>query len=106
MRRGRVEALVGQRLGEPVAATLEGYRRIDSALGYPVILEAPGATVEGLLWEVGNADLSFVDHYEGYDADPPVYIRRTVRVRVGDREEVAEAYVGNPALFKARSHPG
>ncbi|MBE3591100.1 MAG: gamma-glutamylcyclotransferase [Firmicutes bacterium] len=100
MRRGRLEALVDRRLPDPVPAVLEGYRRYDTGRGYPVILEEPGASVEGLLWDLGDADLRFLDHYEGFDEDPPVYYRRTVRVRVGDREEWAEAYVGNAALFR------
>ncbi|ADU51228.1 AIG2 family protein [Thermaerobacter marianensis DSM 12885] len=98
-RRGRIEALVGRRLDEPVAATLEGYRLYDTGRGYPVILPAPGHRVQGVLWTIEEADLSYLDHYEGADEDPPYYFRRTVRVETAEGPVEACVYVGNPAVF-------
>lgn len=101
-RRGRIEALVGRRLPEPEPAVLKGYRLYETEDGYPVILPDPGSSVEGLLWDVGDADLGFVDHYEGSDERRPPWVRERLVVRVGGREEPAWVYVGNPEVVRPR----
>ena len=98
-RRGRIEALVGRRLPDPVPAVLEGYRLYDTGRGYPVILPEPGHRVQGVLWTIDEADLGYLDHYEGADEDPPYYFRRTVPVQVAGETVDAVVYVGNPAVF-------
>ena len=98
-RRGRMEALVGRRLDEPVPGTLEGYRLYDTGRGYPVILPEPGHRVRGVLWSIEPADLAHLDHYEGADEDPPYYFRRTVRVDTAAGPVEAFAYVGNREAF-------
>ncbi|HEY8414576.1 MAG TPA: gamma-glutamylcyclotransferase family protein [Thermaerobacter sp.] len=98
-RRGRIEALVGRKLGEPQPATLEGYRLYDTGRGYPVILEEAGHRVRGVVWTIEPGDLVHLDHYEGADEDPPYYFRRAVRVRTEEGETEAFVYVGNPEAF-------
>ncbi|EKP93887.1 gamma-glutamylcyclotransferase family protein [Thermaerobacter subterraneus] len=98
-RRGRIEALVGRRLDEPVPAVLEGYRLYDTGRGYPVILPEPGHRVQGVVWTIDEADLGYLDHYEGADEDPPYYYRRLVQVQVAGRPVEAVVYVGNPVVF-------
>jgi gamma-glutamylcyclotransferase (GGCT)/AIG2-like uncharacterized protein YtfP len=100
-RRHRLEALCDRPLaGGPRPAVLEGYERRDTGHGYPMILPRPGARVEGLLWEVDEADLPQIDHYEGTDEDPPYYFRRGVRVETGEGPCEAVAYVGNPEVYE------
>lgn len=101
-RRGRLEALIGRRLGDPEPAVLEGYRLFETEDGYPVILPEPGSSVAGLLWDVGDADLRFVDHYEGSDERRPPWVRMRLVVRVDGREEPAWVYVGNPDVVRIR----
>jgi gamma-glutamylcyclotransferase (GGCT)/AIG2-like uncharacterized protein YtfP len=105
-RRGRMEALAGRRLAEPVAATLRGYRKHDTPHGYPIILPDARACaqVEGLLWEVERTDLPALDHYEGTDETPPFYYRRDVEVEVAGAKRAAQVFVGNPdAIWPART---
>lgn len=96
MRRGRLEALLGVKLPEPQRALLRGYRRIEGPQGVPMIVPDAKGEVEGLLWEIGDADLTFLDHYEGADAAPPLYRRARVYVEVQAGQETVEAlvYVG------------
>ncbi|MFO7245804.1 MAG: gamma-glutamylcyclotransferase family protein [Thermaerobacter sp.] len=98
-RRGRIEALAGERLGDPRPAVLHGYRKYDTEHGYPVILPEPGARVEGLLWELGPGALEAIDHYEGVDHDPPMYQRQQLKVLVDGREVEAYVYVGIAGAF-------
>lgn len=99
-RRGRMEALVGRRLSDPVAATLEGYRLYDTGRGYPVILPERGHRVHGVLWSILPADLPHLDHYEGADEEPPFYFRRTVQVHTPEGPVEAFVYVGNQQAFE------
>lgn len=94
MRQSRLEALLGVKLEPPQKALLRGYRRIQGPEGMPMIIPDAAGEVEGLLWEIGDADLTFLDHYEGADLKPPLYRREWVQVQVGDETVEALAYVG------------
>jgi len=63
---------------------------------------AKGKVVEGVLWEITEADLKGLDAYEGY---PKVYVRRNVEVETPDgRKMEAFAYfMARPGLYKAPS---
>ena len=102
MRRGRLEALTSARLPAPRPAVLEGYRKYDTGQGYPIILPESGHRVEGLLWEVEEQTLGYIDHYEGVDEEPPFYFRRQVEVDAGGERTSAWVYVGNPDAFPDR----
>ncbi|HVB10336.1 MAG TPA: gamma-glutamylcyclotransferase family protein [Bacillota bacterium] len=103
-RRGRMEALAGRRLPDPVVATLAGFRKHDTGYGYPIILPAEGSEVEGLLWEVAVSDLPALDHYEGTDESPPFYHRQDVEVSVAGERRPAQVFVGNPdAIWPRRT---
>lgn len=107
-RRGRMQALTGRQLPETVPGWLRGYRKEDTAHGYPIIVEdaAPGAMVAGVLWSVDDADLPAIDHYEGTDEEPPYYFRRHVEVEVDGQRRAAQVYVGNPQAFWPQGRPG
>lgn len=99
MRKRRLEALVGERLPEPVPAILRGYRKYDTGQGYPIILPDKEGWVEGVIWEVPAEALPAIDHYEGADEDPPYYVRREAVAEVAGRQVPVQVYVGNPAAF-------
>ena len=99
-RRHRLEALCGRPLtGEPEKAELVGFARYDTGHGYPMILPQAGGRVEGLLWDVDEADLTQIDHYEGADEDPPYYFRSAVEASAGGGAVAAVAYIGNPKVY-------
>lgn len=99
MRKGRMEALVGRKLGEPVPATLTGYRKYPTPRGYPIILPADGFEVSGVVWRIRAEDLPCLDHYEGYDEDPPFYLRREVNVTIDGKATNAWVYIGNQDIY-------
>lgn len=99
-RKRRLEALAGQALPDPEPAVLEGFRRYDTGLGYPVILPEAGARVEGLVYRVPASALPAVDEYEGTGKQPPHYFRRRATALVAGREVEVEVYVGNPEVYR------
>lgn len=63
--------------------------------GFADLKMAKGKVVEGVLWEIEEADLKALDEYEG---SPREYVRRTVTVEVPDgrRVQVLTYVVVNP----------
>ncbi|MBZ0159752.1 gamma-glutamylcyclotransferase family protein [Candidatus Methylomirabilis sp.] len=59
------------------------------------ILERPGRQVEGVVWEIGEAERKALDEYEGF---PDLYLRQEVQVRTHSGKIIAAfAYImGNP----------
>lgn len=98
-RRHRLEALLGRKVEDPTPATLVGYKRYATPRGYPIVLPMEGAEVQGLAWEVDEDELSYVDHYEGLDEDPPFYSRVKVAILLEEGETEALVYEGNPAIY-------
>jgi gamma-glutamylcyclotransferase (GGCT)/AIG2-like uncharacterized protein YtfP len=95
----RVAALTGKQFGR-VGATLVGFGRIESDLGYPFILPTPGAVVHGiLLIEIDPVSLYRLDAYE---AEGDLYRRQTVEVLVADKSVPAMTYVGHAICASAR----
>jgi gamma-glutamylcyclotransferase (GGCT)/AIG2-like uncharacterized protein YtfP len=90
------------------AATLRDYELTFSGTssmwggGVADLNPAKGKVVEGVLWEITDADLKALDEYEGY---PKVYVRRNVEVEAADGRKMQPfAYVmAKPGLYKAPS---
>jgi gamma-glutamylcyclotransferase (GGCT)/AIG2-like uncharacterized protein YtfP len=76
-----------------VDATLSGFERVESPLGYPFIRPKPGAVVRGvLLLDLDPA--SFV-HLDAYEAEGDLYRRQVVEVEVVGTRLSAMTYVGH-----------
>ncbi|MDQ3830187.1 MAG: gamma-glutamylcyclotransferase, partial [Candidatus Tectomicrobia bacterium] len=74
-------------------ATLSGYARVESPLGYPFILPRPGATVRGVL--LLNVDPVSLAQLDAYEAEGDLYRRQVVMVAFADRQVSAVTYVGH-----------
>ncbi len=61
-----------------------------------------GKVVEGVLWEISEADLKALDEYEGY---PKLYVRRNVEVEAfdGRKLEAFAYFMVRPGTYKAPS---
>lgn len=72
--------------------------------GIADIREMAGTKVEGVLWEISEAEQKALDEYEGY---PELYLRKEVQVRTAAGNVVtASAYVmANPGREMAPSKP-
>ena len=84
---------------------LEGYRlSFAGGSGVATILPSPGSHVDGVLWEISEADEQRLDHYEGF---PRLYGKETVTVtdNTGNRHKVM-AYTMNPPYRDDRALPG
>ena len=99
VRKGRMEALIGRKLSEPAKAVLPGFKKHPTPRGYPIILPDANSQVEGVLWDIEEADLPSLDHYEGTDEDPPFYTRQQVEVDAQGERLTAWVYVGNPDIY-------
>lgn len=85
---------------------LEGYRLSFAGggdRGVATILPCPGSHVDGVLWEISEADEQRLDHYEGF---PRLYGKEpvTVRDKAGAVREVM-AYTMNPPYRDERAMP-
>jgi gamma-glutamylcyclotransferase (GGCT)/AIG2-like uncharacterized protein YtfP len=88
----RVTALTGMQF-ERVDATLNGFERVNSPLGYPFILPRPGAFVRGVL--LLNIDPGSLVQLDAYEAEGDLYRRQVVEVEVADMRVSAMSYVGH-----------
>jgi gamma-glutamylcyclotransferase (GGCT)/AIG2-like uncharacterized protein YtfP len=88
----RVTALTGKQF-ERVDATLSGFERVNSPLGYPFILPRACAIVRGVL--LLNIDLVSLVQLDAYEAEGDLYRRQVVVVEVADRRVAAVTYVGH-----------
>jgi gamma-glutamylcyclotransferase (GGCT)/AIG2-like uncharacterized protein YtfP len=96
----RVTALTGKRF-EGVDATLSGFERVNSPLGYPFIRPRPGAIVRGVL--LLNIDPVSLAQLDAYEAEGDLYRRQVVVVAVADRQVSAMTYVGEGIRASATS---
>lgn len=64
--------------------------------GIAHIRERPGKTVEGVVWEISEADRKVLDEYEGY---PTLYLHKEIQVRSRAGKTItAVAYImANPS---------
>jgi gamma-glutamylcyclotransferase (GGCT)/AIG2-like uncharacterized protein YtfP len=88
----RVAALTGRHF-ERVDATLSGFERVNSPLGYPFILPRPGSMVRGVL--LLNIDPVSLAQLDAYEAEGDLYRRQVVVVAVADSRVSAMTYVGH-----------
>jgi gamma-glutamylcyclotransferase (GGCT)/AIG2-like uncharacterized protein YtfP len=88
----RVTALTGQQFSV-VDATLTGFERVESPLGYPYIFPKPGAVVRGVL--LCNIDSASLVHLDAYEAEGELYRRQVVEVEVVGTRLSAMTYVGH-----------
>ncbi len=88
----RVTTLTNRQF-ERIDATLSGFERVNSPLGYPFILPRPGATVRGVL--LLSVDPDSLVHLDTYEAEGDLYRRQLVVVRVAGRRVPAMTYVGH-----------
>jgi gamma-glutamylcyclotransferase (GGCT)/AIG2-like uncharacterized protein YtfP len=98
----RVTALTGKQF-ERVDATLSGFERVNSPLGYPFILPRAGAIVRGVL--LLNIDLVSLVQLDAYEAEGDLYRRQVVVVEVADRQVAAVTYVGHAIRASIASMP-
>jgi gamma-glutamylcyclotransferase (GGCT)/AIG2-like uncharacterized protein YtfP len=88
----RVTALTGKQFSA-VDATLTGFERVESPLGYPYIFPRPGAVVHGVL--LRNIDPASLVHLDAYEAEGELYRRQVVEVEVVGTRLAAMTYVGH-----------
>jgi gamma-glutamylcyclotransferase (GGCT)/AIG2-like uncharacterized protein YtfP len=88
----RVAAVTGKQF-QQVEATLGGFERVNSPLGYPFILPSHGAVICGaLLLDIDPASLVLLDAYED---EGRLYRRQPVMVEVAAHQVPAMTYVGH-----------
>jgi gamma-glutamylcyclotransferase (GGCT)/AIG2-like uncharacterized protein YtfP len=88
----RVTALTGKSF-DRLEATLSGFERVNSPLGYPFIFPRPGGLVRGVL--LLNIDPVSLSQLDAYEAEGALYRRQVVEVTVADTPVGAMAYVGH-----------
>jgi gamma-glutamylcyclotransferase (GGCT)/AIG2-like uncharacterized protein YtfP len=88
----RVEALTGRSFHR-VEATLVGFERLASDLGYPFISPKLDAVVHGILLTV--LDPGSLHALDSYEAEGDLYVRQVVDVCVGNTSVRAMTYVGH-----------
>jgi gamma-glutamylcyclotransferase (GGCT)/AIG2-like uncharacterized protein YtfP len=88
----RVEALTGKRFAW-VEATLVGFERRESDLGYPYIRPQAGSVVHGIL--LTDIDAHSLQQLDAYEAEGDLYRRQAVEVLVAGVSRPAMAYVGH-----------
>jgi gamma-glutamylcyclotransferase (GGCT)/AIG2-like uncharacterized protein YtfP len=88
----RVTALTGKQF-KRVDATLSGFERVNSPLGYPFILPKPDAIIRGVL--LLDIDLASLVQLDAYEAEGDLYQRQVVVVEVADGRVAAMTYVGH-----------
>jgi gamma-glutamylcyclotransferase (GGCT)/AIG2-like uncharacterized protein YtfP len=98
----RVTALTGKQL-ERVDATLNGFERVNSPLGYPFIFPKAGGIVRGVL--LLNLDPVSLVQLDAYEAEGDLYRRQVVEVEVADRQVAAVTYVGHAIRASVASMP-
>jgi gamma-glutamylcyclotransferase (GGCT)/AIG2-like uncharacterized protein YtfP len=99
----RVAALTGRHV-ERVDATLSGFERVNSPLGYPFILPRPGSMVRGVL--LLNIDPVSLAQLDAYEAEGDLYRRQVVVVAVADSRVSAMTYVGHSIRASVTSMVG
>lgn len=103
MDRRAMAKVTGRNLPAGVSATLQGYRKFETSLGYPIILPEIGATCSGLVYfGLTYPDWEKLDRYENVYDSPPAYLRRLVKVQGEHGTINASVYVGNLNFFRAR----
>jgi gamma-glutamylcyclotransferase (GGCT)/AIG2-like uncharacterized protein YtfP len=86
-----------------VPATLVGYRKWETTLGYPIILPETGSICQGLVFfNLTPQDWARLDEYEKATSAPPAYFRRLATAQGAHGSISVQVYVGNLNYFRAR----
>lgn len=103
MDRRIITKVTGRPLRASTQATLHGYRRYETSLGYPIILAEVGTSCPGLVYfGLNPTDWERLDRYEHVLDHPPAYTRRLVTVQGTHGTISAFVYVGNLNFFRSR----
>lgn len=95
--------VVGRSISTAVPATLHGYRKWETSLGYPVVLPEAGASTAGMVFfNMTPADWKHLDEYENVTGNPPSYVRKLVSVQGAHGTITAYVYIGNLNFFRTR----
>lgn len=103
MDRRIIARVTGRTLPAPVPATLFGYRKWETTLGYPIVLPETGASCSGLVYySLTPQDWDRLDKYEDTRGNPPAYFRKFVTVQGAHGSISAQVYIGNLNYFRTR----
>ncbi len=95
--------VIGRTPPSPVSATLHGYRKYETTMGYPIVLPEAGASVTGLVYySLSPADWARLDEYENVNDIPPAYHRKLVTVEGAHGRISTFVYIGNLNFFRTR----
>jgi gamma-glutamylcyclotransferase (GGCT)/AIG2-like uncharacterized protein YtfP len=93
----------GRTLPGAVPATLFGYRKWETTLGYPIVLPAAGFSCPGAVYySLTAGDWKRLDEYEDVSGSPPAYFRKLVTVNGANGSISAYVYIGNLNHFRTR----
>lgn len=103
MDRRVIAKVLGRTLPYAVQATLHGYRRFETTMGYPIVLPETNAVCSGMVFfSLTDADWEHLDIYENVRTMPPAYFRRLVTVEGTHGSISANVYIGNLNFFRTR----
>jgi gamma-glutamylcyclotransferase (GGCT)/AIG2-like uncharacterized protein YtfP len=103
MDRRVISRIIGRLVPDPVPATLHGFRKWETTLGYPVILPDANASCTGVVfYSLTQADWARLDAYENATGNPPAYTRKLVTVQGAHGRISAYVYIGNLNYFRTR----
>lgn len=95
--------VIGRGLPASVPATLHGFKKYETSLGYPIVLPEAGAATSGLVfYSLTAVDWKKLDEYEVVNGNPPAYFRRLVSVQGAHGSISTQVYVGNLNFFRTR----
>lgn len=98
-----IAKVIGRTLPNPIPARLQGYRKWETTLGYPVVLPESVSVTEGMLFfSLTESDWKRLDIYENVTKQPPSYFRRLVTVGGTHGNVSAYVYIGNLNFFRTR----
>jgi len=103
MDRRIIARVTGRTLPAGVPSTLYGFRKLETTLGYPIVLPEAGCTCTGLVYySLTDSDWKKLDQYEQVNTSPPAYYRRLMTVQGAHGSISAYVYVGNLNYFRTR----
>lgn len=103
MDKRQITRICGRTLPTPVPATLHGFRKWETTLGYPIVLPEAGYSCTGLVYySLTTEDWKRLDVYENVGGSPPAYFRKLATVQGAHGSISAYVYIGNLNHFRAR----
>ena len=101
--RRAIAKVIGRTLPNAISATLRGYQKHETTLGYPIILPEQSAECKGVVYySLTPSDWERLDIYENLHNQPPAYTRKLVTVEGTHGRISAYVYVGNLNFFRTR----